>query len=73
MLPDRKNQARRLHENFDAELAMTSDMYQIANEMACRFGWRLALRAVFYVAMRVDATCGRKALVCFLSDDQAGW
>lgn len=63
----------RKRERFDAELALTNDLYQAANLIACRFGWRVACRALYYVLTRICESRGRKQLAEFLDDDSAGW
>lgn len=64
---------KRVREHFDTELALTNDLYQTAMKLACATNWRVAMRAVYYVAMRVGQERGRKQLAEFLTDERVGW
>lgn len=66
-----KTKTARVREQFDPELALTNDIVQAAQRLACSHGWRVALRAVYYAAMRISESRGRKTLAEFLSE--AGW
>jgi predicted metal-dependent HD superfamily phosphohydrolase len=63
----------RNREAFDTELALTNDMLAIAQRLAVYGGWRTAVRACYYVVMRISSDRGRKALAEFLADPGVGW
>jgi hypothetical protein len=63
--------ARRVREKMDSQMAMTSDMVTLAQQMAVRFGWRWALFALYTAAIRISSTNGKKNLADLLSD--GGW
>jgi len=63
----------RIRQRFDTELAITNDILDLANRLAIHSGWRVALRTLYYVAMRISSDRGRKVLVEFLSDQNVGW
>lgn len=62
----------RNRERIDTELALTSDLLATANRLACYGGWRVAVRALYYVMMRISNR-GRHQLADFLSDPNVGW
>lgn len=69
----KKNTKPRVIANIDTELAMTSDLLATAQRLACYGGWRVAVRCLYYVLLRVSQDRGRKQLAEFLNDQSAGW
>lgn len=59
---------KRVREQFDRELALTNDIYQAAWKLAVYGGWKTALRALYYVAMRIGGERQRAEFAKFLSD-----
>ena len=56
----KRDEVKRIRETFDTELALTNDLYQMAMKLAIATSWRVAMRALYYVAMRIGGTRGRK-------------
>lgn len=64
---------KRQRVRIDTELALTSDLLDAANRIALAYNWRVAVRACYYVIMRVAGDRGRRQLAEFLLDDKVSW
>lgn len=68
----KNKRTERNRERIDTELALTSDLLATAQRLAVYGGWRVAVRALYYVMMRISNR-GRAQLADFLSDPSVGW
>lgn len=66
----KKRPTTRVREKFDHELAITNDILALAQRLAYQHGgWRVALRALYYVVMRINSERGRKQYGEFLTTE----
>lgn len=63
----------RIRTRIDHELALTADLLDIAQRIALGHGWRVAVRACYYVIMRIANERGRRQLAEYLIDPLVGW
>lgn len=68
-MADKSRRVARVRAKIDTELALTSDLLDIAQRLAGYRGWRVAVRALYYVLMRVSDDRGRKQLAAFLNEE----
>lgn len=67
----KKGRLIRTREQFDTEIALTNDLFQTAQRMAVACGWRVTVRQLLYVAVRIGGTLGRKAFVEYVQNEEA--
>ena len=63
----KKESLERNRDRFDTELALTNDLLRTAQDLAIKCGWKVAVRALYYVLMRTSDR-GRKQLAEYLSE-----